>query len=53
MKRSLSQLISVRSNWKSLTSDYKYQDEKDGEVPRVLQHYTADKLSSFGELALM
>ncbi|PHU17567.1 Protein phosphatase 2C and cyclic nucleotide-binding/kinase domain-containing protein [Capsicum chinense] len=29
------------------------QYEKDGEVPRVLQHYTADKLSSFGELALM
>ncbi|CAN4101418.1 unnamed protein product [Withania somnifera] len=29
------------------------QDEKNGEVPRVLQHYTADKLSSFGELALM
>ncbi|CAK7337456.1 unnamed protein product [Dovyalis caffra] len=29
------------------------QEEKDGEVPRVLQCYTADKLSSFGELALM
>ncbi|KAH0671234.1 hypothetical protein KY285_025447 [Solanum tuberosum] len=29
------------------------QDEKNGEAPRVLQHYTADKLSSFGELALM
>ncbi|KAL3337484.1 hypothetical protein AABB24_029904 [Solanum stoloniferum] len=29
------------------------QDEKNGETPRVLQHYTADKLSSFGELALM
>ncbi|XP_068338442.1 protein phosphatase 2C and cyclic nucleotide-binding/kinase domain-containing protein-like isoform X2 [Pyrus communis] len=29
------------------------QEEKNGEVPRVLQHYTADKLSSFGELALM
>ncbi|XP_055810510.1 protein phosphatase 2C and cyclic nucleotide-binding/kinase domain-containing protein isoform X2 [Solanum dulcamara] len=29
------------------------QDEKNGEVPRVLQQYTADKLSSFGELALM
>ncbi|KAL3368760.1 hypothetical protein AABB24_009539 [Solanum stoloniferum] len=29
------------------------QDEINGEAPRVLQHYTADKLSSFGELALM
>lgn len=29
------------------------QEEKDGEVPRVLQRYTAQKLSSFGELALM
>ncbi|KAL5768782.1 hypothetical protein ACOSP7_015327 [Xanthoceras sorbifolium] len=29
------------------------QQEKDGEVPRVLQQYTAEKLSSFGELALM
>ncbi|TQD79013.1 hypothetical protein C1H46_035490 [Malus baccata] len=29
------------------------QEEKNGEVPRVLQRYTADKLSSFGELALM
>lgn len=29
------------------------QEEKDGEVPRVLQRYTAEKLSCFGELALM
>ncbi|KAL3825181.1 hypothetical protein ACJIZ3_021210 [Penstemon smallii] len=29
------------------------QEEKNGLVPRVLQHYTAEKLSSFGELALM
>ncbi|XP_044471671.1 protein phosphatase 2C and cyclic nucleotide-binding/kinase domain-containing protein-like isoform X2 [Mangifera indica] len=29
------------------------QEETSGEVPRVLQHYTAEKLSSFGELALM
>lgn len=29
------------------------QEETNGEVPRVLQRYTADKLSSFGELALM
>ncbi|GFY98372.1 protein phosphatase 2C and cyclic nucleotide-binding/kinase domain-containing protein [Actinidia rufa] len=29
------------------------QEEKDGDVPRVLQRYTAEKLSSFGELALM
>ncbi|XP_050216601.1 protein phosphatase 2C and cyclic nucleotide-binding/kinase domain-containing protein [Mercurialis annua] len=29
------------------------QEEKNGEVPKVLQCYTADKLSSFGELALM
>ncbi|KAK1550901.1 hypothetical protein Q3G72_026614 [Acer saccharum] len=29
------------------------QQEKNGEVPRVLQRYTAEKLSSFGELALM
>ncbi|RZB92820.1 Protein phosphatase 2C and cyclic nucleotide-binding/kinase domain-containing protein isoform D [Glycine soja] len=29
------------------------QEEKDGEAPRVLQHYTAEKLSCFGELALM
>lgn len=29
------------------------QDEKNGEVPRILQRYTADKQSSFGELALM
>ncbi|CAI0390200.1 unnamed protein product [Linum tenue] len=29
------------------------QEEKHGEVPRVLQHYSAEKLSSFGELALM
>ncbi|KAL6226531.1 hypothetical protein ACLB2K_000493 [Fragaria x ananassa] len=29
------------------------QEENNGEVPRVLQRYTADKLSSFGELALM
>ncbi|KAK6151829.1 hypothetical protein DH2020_014464 [Rehmannia glutinosa] len=29
------------------------QEEKNGEVPRVLQSYTAEKLSSFGELALM
>lgn len=29
------------------------QEEKIGEVPRVLQLYTAEKLSSFGELALM
>lgn len=30
-----------------------WQEEKNGEVPRVLQRYTAEKLSSFGELALM
>lgn len=30
-----------------------WQEEKDGEVPRVLQRYTAEKLSCFGELALM
>ncbi|XP_051148870.1 protein phosphatase 2C and cyclic nucleotide-binding/kinase domain-containing protein [Andrographis paniculata] len=29
------------------------QEEKNGEVPRVLQRYNAEKLSSFGELALM
>ncbi|KAK4757735.1 hypothetical protein SAY87_019036 [Trapa incisa] len=29
------------------------QEEKNGEVTRVLQIYTAEKLSSFGELALM
>ncbi|XP_050388056.1 protein phosphatase 2C and cyclic nucleotide-binding/kinase domain-containing protein [Argentina anserina] len=29
------------------------QEEKNGEVQRVLQRYTAEKLSSFGELALM
>ncbi|KAI3885746.1 hypothetical protein MKX03_024019 [Papaver bracteatum] len=29
------------------------QEEKNEEVPRVLQRYTAEKLSSFGELALM
>ncbi|PON62263.1 cGMP-dependent kinase [Parasponia andersonii] len=29
------------------------QEENNGEVPRVLHRYTADKLSSFGELALM
>ncbi|XP_022929938.1 protein phosphatase 2C and cyclic nucleotide-binding/kinase domain-containing protein-like [Cucurbita moschata] len=29
------------------------QEESHGEVPRILQHYTAEKLSSFGELALM
>uniref|UniRef100_A0A6N2N8X6 Cyclic nucleotide-binding domain-containing protein n=1 Tax=Salix viminalis TaxID=40686 RepID=A0A6N2N8X6_SALVM len=29
------------------------QEEKDGAVPRVLQSYTAEKLSSFGELALI
>ncbi|KAF6164475.1 hypothetical protein GIB67_025301 [Kingdonia uniflora] len=29
------------------------QGEKSEEVPRVLQRYTAEKLSSFGELALM
>ncbi|XP_010526449.1 PREDICTED: protein phosphatase 2C and cyclic nucleotide-binding/kinase domain-containing protein isoform X2 [Tarenaya hassleriana] len=29
------------------------QEEKNGEVTRVLQRYTAEKLSSFGELALM
>ncbi|TYI22037.1 hypothetical protein ES332_A06G078100v1 [Gossypium tomentosum] len=29
------------------------QEDKKGEVPRVLQKYTAEKLSSFGELALM
>ncbi|PPR87487.1 hypothetical protein GOBAR_AA33201 [Gossypium barbadense] len=29
------------------------QEDKNGAVPRVLQWYTADKLSSFGELALM
>ncbi|XP_052199818.1 protein phosphatase 2C and cyclic nucleotide-binding/kinase domain-containing protein [Diospyros lotus] len=29
------------------------QEEKDGGVPRILQTYTAEKLSSFGELALM
>ncbi|XP_042496355.1 protein phosphatase 2C and cyclic nucleotide-binding/kinase domain-containing protein isoform X2 [Macadamia integrifolia] len=29
------------------------QEEKNGEVPRVFQRYTAEKLSSFGELALM
>ncbi|CAN0901514.1 Protein phosphatase 2C and cyclic nucleotide-binding/kinase domain-containing protein [Linum grandiflorum] len=29
------------------------QEEKHGEVPKVLQHYTAENLSSFGELALM
>lgn len=29
------------------------QEETNGAVPRVLQRYTADKLSSFGELALM
>ena len=30
-----------------------WQEEKNGEVARVLQRYTAEKLSSFGELALM
>ncbi|ESQ50371.1 hypothetical protein EUTSA_v10001889mg [Eutrema salsugineum] len=29
------------------------QDEKNGDVPRILQRYTAEKQSSFGELALM
>lgn len=29
------------------------QEEKNGDVPKVLQRYTAEKLSSFGELALM
>ncbi|GAB2292324.1 hypothetical protein Dimus_026571 [Dionaea muscipula] len=29
------------------------EEERDGEVPRVLHRYTAEKLSSFGELALM
>ncbi|KAL9685779.1 hypothetical protein QQ045_023231 [Rhodiola kirilowii] len=29
------------------------QEDKDREVPRVLQKYSAEKLSSFGELALM
>ncbi|GFP92081.1 protein phosphatase 2c and cyclic nucleotide-binding/kinase domain-containing protein [Phtheirospermum japonicum] len=29
------------------------QEEKYGEVPRVLQRYTSEQLSSFGELALM
>ncbi|XP_042038746.1 protein phosphatase 2C and cyclic nucleotide-binding/kinase domain-containing protein-like isoform X3 [Salvia splendens] len=29
------------------------QEEKDSNIPRVLQRYTAEKLSSFGELALM
>ncbi|KAK3024928.1 hypothetical protein RJ639_043243, partial [Escallonia herrerae] len=29
------------------------QEEANGAVPRVLQRYTAEKLSSFGELALM
>ncbi|KAJ4839876.1 hypothetical protein Tsubulata_003181 [Turnera subulata] len=29
------------------------QEEKNGEVPRVLHRYTAEKMSSFGELALM
>ncbi|KAF7819783.1 protein phosphatase 2C and cyclic nucleotide-binding/kinase domain-containing protein isoform X1 [Senna tora] len=29
------------------------QEEQNGEVPRVLQRYTAEKLSCFGELALM
>ncbi|XP_019052377.1 PREDICTED: protein phosphatase 2C and cyclic nucleotide-binding/kinase domain-containing protein isoform X2 [Nelumbo nucifera] len=29
------------------------QDEKNGEVQKVLQRYTAEKLSCFGELALM
>ncbi|KAE9448671.1 hypothetical protein C3L33_19428, partial [Rhododendron williamsianum] len=29
------------------------QEEKDTEVPRVLHRYTAEKLSSFGELALI
>ncbi|XP_062148034.1 protein phosphatase 2C and cyclic nucleotide-binding/kinase domain-containing protein [Alnus glutinosa] len=29
------------------------QEEQNGEVPRVLHRYTAEKLSSFGELALM
>ncbi|KAH1057087.1 hypothetical protein J1N35_035152 [Gossypium stocksii] len=29
------------------------QEDENGEVPRVLQKYTAEKLSSFGELALM
>ncbi|CAJ1951699.1 unnamed protein product [Sphenostylis stenocarpa] len=28
-------------------------EEKEGDVPRVLQQYTAEKLSCFGELALM
>ncbi|WCJ42524.1 Protein phosphatase 2C and cyclic nucleotide-binding/kinase domain-containing protein [Euphorbia peplus] len=32
---------------------YATQEETSGEVPKVLQRYTADKLSSFGELALM
>lgn len=29
------------------------QEESNGEVPRVLQRYSSEKLSSFGELALM
>ncbi|KAL1195600.1 Protein phosphatase 2C and cyclic nucleotide-binding/kinase domain-containing protein [Cardamine amara subsp. amara] len=29
------------------------QDEMNGEVPRILQRYSAEKQSSFGELALM
>ncbi|RVW38371.1 Protein phosphatase 2C and cyclic nucleotide-binding/kinase domain-containing protein [Vitis vinifera] len=32
---------------------YILEEEKNGEVTRVLQQYTAEKLSSFGELALM
>lgn len=48
------QLISFPvSNMPSLTWSILCQEEKIGEVPRVLQRYTAEKLSSFGELALM
>ncbi|KAL6556115.1 hypothetical protein OROGR_005403 [Orobanche gracilis] len=36
-----------------LATQHIFQEEKDGEVPRILQRYTAEKLSCFGELALM
>jgi hypothetical protein len=32
---------------------YMQQEEDGKETTKVLHHYTADKLSSFGELALM
>lgn len=46
-------ILSMRYVTNLVQHSLQWQEEKEGDVPRVLQRYTAEKLSCFGELALM